>query len=93
MSIVKQIRAGEPASTVSYQTLSLHELKSSVTALSSKLLIIHSMWGRRHSGIMCPDKTEMMIYDKVWQRRAGVHATGTQQADLNNTRRQVFRTT
>ena len=55
MSIVKPIRAGEPASNVSYDRLSLQKLKSSVTALSSKLLIIHNMCTsrRRHNGIVC----------------------------------------
>jgi len=51
-----------PFRTRHFLTTSLN--KSSVTALSSKLLIIHSMSGRRHNGIMCSDKTEMMIYDK-----------------------------
>jgi len=70
MSIVKPIRAGESASNVSQDTLSLHKLKISVTALSSKLLITPGMSGRRHNCIMCSDKTDMKIYDKIWQRRA-----------------------
>lgn len=75
MSIVKPIRAGEAASNVSYDRLSFHRLKSSFPALSSKLLIIHSMSGRRHNGIMFSDETEMKIYDKGWRRRASVYIT------------------
>jgi len=49
VSIVKPIRAGEPASNVSHERLSLRKLKSSVTELSSKLLIIQSVSGRRQT--------------------------------------------